>query len=153
THADGQFNKIICKALDPTFSRFELCEVKWNKQKISTLSLTIRLLKVPVTNFSINAQFFNMQKKQNLLISNRTWDACEAVKGAKKFSPARFLLNIANQFTNINHTCPYNHTLIVRNAHFDKVPIPIPAGNYIYKIIFIMNGEPRSIIEIHFSPH
>ncbi|XP_075158070.1 uncharacterized protein LOC142231343 [Haematobia irritans] len=145
------FKRLVCSSVDANFSRFDLCEVRSNKNSGSSFSITLRLLKGPVKNCIVNTQFYNIQGKQQLLITNRTWDGCKALRSTRKFLPILFLLNLANKYTNMNHTCPYNHTIIVRNATPGKIPFLGAVGNYVYKANFIIDGQRRVAVDCYFN--
>ncbi|XP_075170117.1 uncharacterized protein LOC142242425, partial [Haematobia irritans] len=101
-----RIEKAICNITDPEYARLDLCVVKSNKNNIRGLSMTLLLLKGPLTNCHVNTQLFHVPAKRSVLLTNRTWDLCKHLKTGRGSIPALFIIGLLKQFSNLNQTCP-----------------------------------------------
>lgn len=57
TAGNVRFTNLKCKSLDTTFSIVEKCNLKLIRRGVVGLNITVKLLKIPVTNVSASCQF------------------------------------------------------------------------------------------------
>ncbi|KAH8366417.1 hypothetical protein KR084_004935, partial [Drosophila pseudotakahashii] len=151
-----EFTNVKCTPLDKDFSDFEYCYLKAASRTYKYLSLKVRLYKTPVHQFSVNVAF---NKRSNGLLPvsyNTTFNGCKMV--ADIGNPwMSFLFGVIKEYSNINHSCPYDHDLIV-----DKLPaqfleqrfsalLPFPEGDYVFNSNWIAYGINRANVRVHFS--
>ncbi|XP_075150302.1 uncharacterized protein LOC142224414 [Haematobia irritans] len=133
-----------CVSDDPEFSRFDLCEFNPIGRKVNIL---IKLLKIPLTNGLITSKII-YTKSRNTPLVNGTWDVCDFLKNTKRGYVMARMYGYISSNTNINHTCPFNHDLYIRNLTlYGKKPfIPVPKGDYIVNITLSNGGRKRFTI-------
>ncbi|EDV54847.1 uncharacterized protein LOC6549399 [Drosophila erecta] len=151
-----EFTNIKCSSMDEEFSNIEYCFLKAANRSYKYLSLKIRLLKIPVHQFTVNLA---LRKRSNGLMpfnQNITFDGCKMVADAGN-RMISFLFSLFKPYSNINHSCPYDHDLLV-----DRLPthfvhhqftgyIPFPEGDYVFNSNWIVNGSNRVSVRVHFS--
>ncbi|XP_041674568.1 uncharacterized protein LOC108103054 [Drosophila eugracilis] len=151
-----EFTNIKCTSLDRKFSEFEYCYLKAANRTYKYLSLKVLLHKMPVPQFSLNAA---INKRSNGLMPvsyNLTFDGCRMVADMGK-PLISFLFGLIKAYSNINHSCPFDHDIIV-----DKLPthfvnqqltgfLPLPDGDYVFNSNWLANGINRANVRLHFS--
>uniref|UniRef100_A0A1I8MEU0 Uncharacterized protein n=1 Tax=Musca domestica TaxID=7370 RepID=A0A1I8MEU0_MUSDO len=124
--------KIECKIIDPDFVDFPVCEVMANGKK-SSVSVTAHIRQLPVSSVSLNVVLQPLYGK-NLAMLNATWDACAFMKNRKRNRALNRLFKYLAPYTNVNHSCPYNHDIIVRNfTLWNQTPL-FSSPNVAFKI-------------------
>ncbi|XP_017044830.1 uncharacterized protein LOC108090590 [Drosophila ficusphila] len=151
-----EFTNIKCTSMDKKFCEFQYCFIKATNRTYKHLSVRNNLYKVPVNQFSINAAF---TKRSNGILPfkyNLTFDGCKMV--ADIGNPwIAFLFGLLKPHSNINHSCPFDHDIIV-----DKLPtyflqqqfakfFPFPEGDYIFNSNWISSGVIRANVRVHLS--
>lgn len=101
--------KVICNTIDKTFSHFEVCELHTSAARHSpTLSVVVKLYQLPLTNLHLQMEFSRYDTKSSNNILNNTWDVCRFLKNINKYRALRIFYDLMKEYSNINHTCPYN---------------------------------------------
>ncbi|XP_016963030.1 uncharacterized protein LOC108033274 [Drosophila biarmipes] len=151
-----EFTNVKCSTLDKKFGEFEYCFLKAANRTYKYLSLKVRLYKVPVHKFSVNVAFHKRSNGLSPVNYNITFDGCKMVE--KIGNPwITFLFGVIKEYSNINHSCPYAHDIIV-----DKLPaqflkqrfsalLPFPEGDYVFNSNWIAYGINRANVRVHFS--
>lgn len=71
TAGNVRFTNLKCNSLDTTFSIVEKCNLKLIRRGVVGLNITVKLLKIPVTNVSASCQFeLRYTSRTNLLNSS-----------------------------------------------------------------------------------
>ncbi|KNC28489.1 hypothetical protein FF38_05558, partial [Lucilia cuprina] len=81
-------------------------------------------------------------------------DYCEFHNNAKRHIFWNLLYTNLGKFSNMNHSCPYDHDLIVKNLTFDvgnlKV-VPIPRGEYMIQYKYLVWTIYRCQLMVYFT--
>ncbi|XP_033173982.1 uncharacterized protein LOC117150929 [Drosophila mauritiana] len=150
------FTNIKCTSVNKEFSDFEYCFLKATNRTYKYLSLKVRLYKIPIHQFTVN---LGLHKRSNGLMpfsQNVTFDGCKMV--ADVGNPlVSFLFALFKPYSNINHSCPYTHDIIVDklpthfvNQQFTKY-VRFPEGDYVFNSNWLTNGKNRATVRVHFS--
>ncbi|KAH8328204.1 hypothetical protein KR067_006042, partial [Drosophila pandora] len=152
-----EFKNIICTSLDKTFSDFEYCYLKSINRTFKYFSLKVNLFKVPVTSVTINLALYKRFNGYKPFLYNITVDACKFLQKKKTFPVALYFYEFLREASNMNHSCPYNHDLILEkltaeqiNHHLTTV-LPFPEGDYMLKIHWYAYGINRATFQIFLS--
>ncbi|KAH8246385.1 hypothetical protein KR038_007490, partial [Drosophila bunnanda] len=150
------FTNINCTSLDKTFSDFGYCYLKAENRTYKHLSLRVHLYQTPVKQFKVNIALYKRSNGLSPISYNLTVDGCKMISGHK--SPwVKFLFGLFREHSNINHSCPFNHDIIV-----DKLPadfllqkftsfLPFPEGDYVFSSNWIAYGINRANVRVHVS--
>ncbi|XP_039954149.1 uncharacterized protein LOC120770613 [Bactrocera tryoni] len=136
-----RFNEIICNSTDPQIY-FEKCYISKVNKSTTTLTMHQKLLQ-PIYTAYCNISVIQLSNSLN-----RVWykftniDACGFFK--KRRNPVlRILFSTFQEFSNINHTCPYKDYLIFNDLAIDDrklAPIPAMPGDYVVQTDWRLNG-------------
>ncbi|XP_075167428.1 uncharacterized protein LOC142239526 [Haematobia irritans] len=127
---------ITCISHDLNFTEFRDCSLTLNNKKVPILNLTAKLLQLPVRDCLVHLEIVSVGQSNNQLrIYQGDWDACAFLQNRQRFKFLEMIHETIFAYTNINHTCPYNHDLKITNFPAGKLraPLPVPIG--IYKLI------------------
>lgn len=97
---------VSCLALDPSYTRVDLCEIKLDARLGYILSIDLKLLQ-PVRNCDVQLVIKSLSSKNTPPIMNKTWDACAFMKSRKKFIALNRIFSFFADYTNLNHSCPF----------------------------------------------
>ncbi|XP_028896145.2 uncharacterized protein LOC114804022 [Zeugodacus cucurbitae] len=153
-HTFTKFTNIDCKAFDKPFADFKSCRLRVPKRGEIALSVHVRLFQIPVNNVSINLSFFKKASGYRPFLYNVSADFCAFMANKKRFPFINIVLDALLKDSNINHTCPYNHDIIVNNLVLrDEMfgRIPVPAGEYMFKLMVGAYNEWKADIKVYFS--
>ncbi|XP_059224704.1 uncharacterized protein LOC106092684 [Stomoxys calcitrans] len=134
----------------PSFGYFEYCNVSRNAQNDPSASFYIKILQLPVTSFSVHIEVHYLSNvRQPIVPLNSTWDYCQFLANRKRFRSFERVYNLLGYYTNVNHSCPYNHDIIGKDMSIDtqKVPFPLLPGVYALKTLYYVDGEKTLSID------
>ncbi|KAH8401271.1 hypothetical protein KR009_004213, partial [Drosophila setifemur] len=88
---------------------------------------------------------------------NVTVDACRFYHNPRSNPVAGYFYDFFKKFSNMNHSCPYDHDLFVDkltaewiNDRFSRI-LPFPEGNYLIKMDWIAYKIKRASVHLYFS--
>uniref|UniRef100_A0A1I8NRT8 Uncharacterized protein n=1 Tax=Stomoxys calcitrans TaxID=35570 RepID=A0A1I8NRT8_STOCA len=122
---------VTCLSMDPEFSKFDLCQL--NTKKDNRIDITLRLLKPPITKALATVQFLFGNSFKMAMINN-TWDFCQFMKNRQRASVFGRIFDYVATYSNLNHTCPYNHDIYIRNFTLMGKNTLIAGPSGVYKI-------------------
>ncbi|XP_017049382.1 uncharacterized protein LOC108093703 [Drosophila ficusphila] len=147
---------IKCQTLDEEFSNFEYCILKSVNRTYKYISLKVNLLKVPISSVQVNVELFQRLNGYKPFLYNITIDACKFFKNQKSNPVASYFYDSFKKFSNINHSCPYNHDLVLEklsadflNHRFTKI-LPFPKGEYMIQMNWFAYHINRAQFQLHF---
>ncbi|XP_073836294.1 uncharacterized protein [Musca autumnalis] len=136
---NAKFTRLECFEFDKPFATVTKCRLKALSRFSSALFLHVALHQTPVTNVSFNAAL--LRKGSNgyrPFMYNNTVDFCRFYKNPNKFIFWKILFfKMIGPASNINHTCPFEHDIIVENLVLDGEMfklIPFPSDEYMIKV-------------------
>ncbi|XP_034665150.1 uncharacterized protein LOC117899325 [Drosophila subobscura] len=152
-----EFTNFKCTSLDKEFTEFEYCYIKSINRTYKYLSFRANLLKTPVTKIKLNFSLFKRFSGYRPFLYNMTVDSCRFLAKQKSYPVAAFFYNLFKDSSNMNHTCPYDHDLILDqltatflNHQFTKV-LPFPEGDYLMETTWIAYDISRAVIKFYGS--
>ncbi|KRK04701.1 uncharacterized protein Dyak_GE28414 [Drosophila yakuba] len=86
---------------------------------------------------------------------NITADACRVLKYPKSKPVVGFFYSLFSHHSNMNHTCPFNHDIIVDKLPADFVntkitkTLPFPVGDYLFDSKWIINNVNRAEVKVY----
>ncbi|XP_033254349.1 uncharacterized protein LOC117193739 isoform X1 [Drosophila miranda] len=141
-----EFTNIKCNSEDKEFSDFEYCYLKSVNRSYKYLSLKVNLFQVPITNVSTKIGLYKRFSGYKPFLYNLTVDACKFLKHQKSFPIVSYFYELIKDFSNMNHSCPYDHDLLLDkltiehvNNRFSKT-LDFPAGDYLIHLHFLAYG-------------
>ncbi|XP_059217736.1 uncharacterized protein LOC131994834 [Stomoxys calcitrans] len=140
---------IKCETFDPEYAVFGSCELAPNLENSPTLSIVIRLLKIPLTNLNLRITV-GLAGPQALTVVNSTFDICAFLKSRKSNKAVGRLYQYIAPYTNLNHRCPYKHDIHIQNLSLTQNEsfLSMIHGEIVTQIEAIVDGKKRVTIEI-----
>ncbi|KAH8364240.1 hypothetical protein KR084_004746, partial [Drosophila pseudotakahashii] len=130
---------IKCKCYDKAFCDFPQCELKvLGRGKIGIFVYT-KIHQLPIKKVLVNFSLFRKFSGYRPFMYNVTVDFCDYMRNKKRGIGHDAITN----FTNVNHSCPYNHDLVVTKMVLSDTMLektPFPTGSYMFQLIA---GNPK----------
>ncbi|XP_075162243.1 uncharacterized protein LOC142234916 [Haematobia irritans] len=131
------FKQITCNVIDKDFLIVKRCNLTKNVVGLLALSSQIHPLQ-SLDNVTMKASIFR-KVGMNLMpfFVETTIDVCDFLQDYKRKIPWGIVYEGISKHTNINHSCPYNHDLIVENFTIPSRGlqlVPMPKGEYILTV-------------------
>ncbi|XP_036337065.1 uncharacterized protein LOC118747182 [Rhagoletis pomonella] len=156
TRADAfiKLTNVVCKSFDKPFADFRSCRLTVVKRGVIALSLYVKLFQLPVNNVSINVSIFKKASGYRPFLNNVTADFCGFMANRRRFPFLKIFLDLLLTESNINHTCPYAHDIIVKNLVLHEemfARFPVPTGEYMFKLMVGAYNQWKADIKAYFS--
>ncbi|KAH8301245.1 hypothetical protein KR018_009238 [Drosophila ironensis] len=143
SHSLFKFTNVKCSCYDKSFCDFSQCELKVQGRGRIALSIYVKVRQLPVKRVRVNMSLFRKFSGYRPFMYNITVDACNFFRSAKRHPWFTIGYNMISNFTNVNHSCPYNHDIIVSNLVLTDEMLdmtPFPTGSYMLQVIV---GNPK----------
>ncbi|KAM7343106.1 uncharacterized protein ACRADG_010253 [Cochliomyia hominivorax] len=135
------FKNVNCQSFDESYAIFKDCNISKGR-----VSLYVQLLQIPITNCIIQIQFSSVPKGP--VNVNLTWNACDFMKNRRRFRSLMVFYDVIGENSNLNHSCPYNHDVIVKmNAENKNFFVASIGGLYKYSTLWFMDKKLRVKVE------
>ncbi|XP_070074004.1 uncharacterized protein [Drosophila takahashii] len=150
-----EFTNVVCTSLDKKFDDFEYCFLKSVNRTYKYLSLKVNLFKIPITKVKVKGILYKRFSGYRPFMFNVTVDACRFLKDTNSNPIVNYFLNFFRPFSNINHTCPFDHDLIVEKVPIDFVNhqvtkvLPFPEGDYLLETHWIAYDIDRAVVKVY----
>ncbi|XP_075150326.1 uncharacterized protein LOC142224442 [Haematobia irritans] len=135
--SDVRFTNLKCEEYHPEFATFLKCRLRVVRRGLISLNVNVKLLQVPVSNVTVNLSLHKKLNGYKPFLYNTTFDFCKFMANRKQEPFAKLFFDVLAKDSNINHTCPYDHNIIVNNftiyeTLFDRLPLPV--GGYMFQL-------------------
>ncbi|XP_041447700.1 uncharacterized protein LOC121403808 [Drosophila obscura] len=150
-----EFTNIKFTSLDKKFGEVDYFYLKSVNRTYKYLSMKFKLYQLPVNNLKLNLVLMKRFNGYKPFLYNITVNACKFFANPKSSPVANFFYESFVTFSNLNHSCPYNHDIIV-----DKVPVEFinhrftqilqfPEGDYLFDAYWSSSGSPFAVVKIY----
>ncbi|XP_073821317.1 uncharacterized protein [Musca autumnalis] len=149
-----RFTNLICQDLRPDFSSTQKCRLVVVKRGVISLNVHVKLLQVPVNNITVNLAAFKKANGFKPFLYNITGDFCMFMANRKKFKFGEVFLNVLLKESNISHTCPYDHDIIVDNLVLNERKfafLPLPRGEYMFQLRVAAYNVWNTLVKVYIS--
>ncbi|EDX08622.1 uncharacterized protein LOC6736137 [Drosophila simulans] len=149
-----EFNNVVCLVRDRMFMDFEYCYLKSVNRTYKYLSLKTKVFHLPVDNCETRFQLRMRENRRLLYNFDFKVDSCKFLRD-RKHVVANWVYQTFAPYSNINHTCPYDHDIVL-----DKLPVQhlnklvqsiIPDGRYMMNSTWMVAGIPRTDVILYFT--
>ncbi|XP_041450260.1 uncharacterized protein LOC121404596 [Drosophila obscura] len=117
-----EFTNIVCTSLDKEFSDFEYCYLKSVNRTYKYVSAKCNLYKTPITKVKVNFSLYKRFNGYRPFMYNITVDACRFLKNPKSNPVTLFFFSSFAEFSNFNHSCPFNGALFLEKLSKKLLP-------------------------------
>ncbi|KAH8371630.1 hypothetical protein KR093_008327, partial [Drosophila rubida] len=152
--SSSRFTNIKCETYNKTFGDFQTCKLKLLGRGVIGAQVHLKLYILPIDSVSANLSFWRRYNTFQPFMYNSTIDFCKFAKRSKKPSFERLVFDAISSRSNLNHTCPYTHDIIVDNLVFTDTflqTLPLPQGEYKIKMLFGTENIWRVRVDIFIS--
>ncbi|KAH8313836.1 hypothetical protein KR067_012419, partial [Drosophila pandora] len=125
-----KFSNFICESHNKSWFVFNQCRLKAVSRDRIVLNMVGTVLH-PVSNVQVHAKVFKRANGYKPWLFDTQIDACRFLK--KSYNPfAKLVYGLFQEFTNINHTCPFVGPQIVKDFYLkpELLLLPLPTGDY-----------------------
>ncbi|XP_067627770.1 uncharacterized protein [Eurosta solidaginis] len=137
-----KFTNIRCHSYDETKIFYKACHLipERGEDGYATIHAVMR---EEAREANISIRLLRRANGWKPFLYNVNIDGCKFMRNPKANSVVSFFYSILKEFSNINHTCPYNQDLIVNKFHLTKdlVKLPFPIGEYALDTVWRVNGQ------------
>ncbi|XP_017122451.1 uncharacterized protein LOC108142886 [Drosophila elegans] len=152
-----EFTNFKCDSLDKDFCEFEYCTIKAINRTYKYVSTKIRLYQVPITEIKVKVGLYKRFNGYRPFLYNITVDACQFLKNKKSNPVTNYFYEFIKSTSNMNHTCPYDHDLVVDrvstefvNHRFTNI-LPFPEGDYMVEMHWIAYDITRAVVKVYLT--
>ncbi|XP_041630408.1 uncharacterized protein [Drosophila kikkawai] len=152
-----EFTNVKCTSLDPKFADFEYCIMKSVNRSYKYISAKVKLFKKPITKVKVNVELMKRYSGYKPFLYNVTVDACRFLKNPGSNPIAGYLYGFFRDHSNMNHTCPFDHDLILEkltinfvNQHVTNV-LPFPTGDYLFQSNWLAYDINRAKFSVYWT--
>ncbi|KAH8401826.1 hypothetical protein KR009_008179 [Drosophila setifemur] len=154
SHGYLEFNNVRCIVRDRTFVSFDYCFLKSVNRTYKYFSMKTRILNLPVNNCVTTFQVRLRENKRILYNFDVKLDACKFMRERNNVL-GNYMYQMFAPYSNINHTCPYDHDLFV-----EKLPVQyvnkliqtvIPEGRYYLNSTWATEGITRAELLLYIT--
>ncbi|XP_073821315.1 uncharacterized protein [Musca autumnalis] len=128
-----------------------------NRYKIAKLFLDAMLKESNVNHtcpYEVNLALFKKVNGYKPFLYNTTIDFCMFMTNRNKFKFAKIFQDILMEESNLNHTCPFDHNLIVDNLILDERKfafLPLPRGDYMFMLKVAAYNDWKALVKVYIS--
>nr|XP_017013372.2 uncharacterized protein LOC108068370 [Drosophila takahashii] len=155
TFSGFELTNIKCTSLDESFARFDYCYLKSMNRTYKYGSLKVKLLKVPIHKIKVNFALYQRLNGYKPFLYNVTVNGCKFLLNQKASPVAAFIFNLFAPYSNMNHSCPFDHDLIVEKVPYSylndqlTVVLPFPKSSYGFYSDWYADGIKRAFVNVH----
>ncbi|EDW96768.2 uncharacterized protein LOC6536475 [Drosophila yakuba] len=147
-----KFKNIKCTCYEKSFCELKRCELKVVGRGIVGLYLHAQTYQLPIKSTTCILSLYRRFNGYRPFLYNVTVDICSFLKNRKRYPFFDLVYDGIRDFTNVNHSCPFNHDIIVHRMVLNDnmiVRVPVPSG--FYKLMFVLktDGIWRGEVEVH----
>ncbi|XP_060653256.1 uncharacterized protein LOC132789334 [Drosophila nasuta] len=129
-----------CRVVDPSFCYYERCVIKAISRNVKEFNVVVRLLQKPVNNVTVRLEIVRRLAASTQPIYQFEIDGCQFMVSKRRnpFAKAIFKFLRIESFSNLNHSCPFDHDIIISHLELQK---ELGAGIMIGKGDYVINAN------------
>ncbi|XP_017004339.2 uncharacterized protein [Drosophila takahashii] len=133
SHEYVRFTNLKCESFDKSYIDFPECRLKVLGRGIIAANIHVKLLKLPLNRMVMRFNAFRKLSGYHPFLFNVSKELCRSMKHPNRLDVFYWFYNAFQPFSNLNHTCPFNNDVYVKNCTLHDgmfVKVPLPKGNY-----------------------
>ncbi|KAH8299802.1 hypothetical protein KR044_005970, partial [Drosophila immigrans] len=152
--ASFEVTSINIVSKDDKYAIIEKCQIQAVNRSLKFFNLHVKLLQLPVRTVLVKWALLKQSNGYLPFNQNYTLDACKFMRHSNHLIN-NFLYSMFKDYTNLNHTCPYDHDIII-----DKFPtrsskgfdlLFMPKGDYAIEASWYTDDVLRSEAKVYFK--
>ncbi|XP_016964798.1 uncharacterized protein LOC108034424 [Drosophila biarmipes] len=148
------FTNLNCSSYDLDFLSFPTCHIKAVNRTHKYINIYVKIYKLPIVHSWVNVKFKRFDNGYKPFFFDLSYDGCKFLRKQDNILARTFYRTFQGS-SNINHTCPYNHDIIVDKLFTGNLEkefgrfIPIPNGAYALYTEWSTHNVPRASVKIY----
>ncbi|XP_037711816.1 uncharacterized protein LOC119548570 [Drosophila subpulchrella] len=132
----------------------EACFLKSKNRTYKYLTLRTKFHQLPINDLSVRVEVLQKLSGYKPFLYNFTADACQFLNGRRN-PLVRFFYDMFASYSNANHSCPYNHDVLVEKLPISflkyrtTVVLPVPEGDYQVHSVYTVRGKARLDLKVY----
>ncbi|KAH8315692.1 hypothetical protein KR059_008300, partial [Drosophila kikkawai] len=129
---------IKCKCYDKSFCNFNQCELKLLGRGKVGIYVYVKVHQLPINKVLVNISLYRKFSGYRPFLYNITVDFCDFYHHKARYPWLKIGHEALSKFSNLNHSCPYNHDIIVSGMILNDGMLqktPFPTGSYMLQVI------------------
>ncbi|XP_049308679.1 uncharacterized protein LOC125777634 [Bactrocera dorsalis] len=145
-----------CKSVSKYFS-ISQCKFKALRRGITEVTVEITVLRKPINNATVRGEVRKRGVETGKPLMDFQIDACAFQRNKNR----NVIANLVYQFmglekwSNMNHTCPYNHDLLLKQYPFNGWTmgklVPLPLGHYTVTTFWASYNMDGVQVDVYFE--
>ncbi|XP_041674173.1 uncharacterized protein LOC108114143 [Drosophila eugracilis] len=148
------FTNLNCSSYNSDYLTFPTCRIKAVNRTHKYINIYVKFHELPIINSWVIVKFRRFNNGYKQFFFDLSYDGCKFLKQQKNIIAQAFYKTFQGS-SNINHTCPYNHDIIVDKLFSGDLEkgfvkfFPIPSGAYALYTEWSTNNVSRASIKIY----
>ncbi|XP_020817019.1 uncharacterized protein LOC110190738 [Drosophila serrata] len=149
------FTNLKCNSYNPEYLVFPTCQIKAVNRTHKYISIYSEFFELPISTAWVSLKLLRFDNGYKPFFFDISYDGCKFLKDRTKNPLANlFYKTIANN-TNLNHTCPYTHNVILEKLWTGNLEkdfghyVPLPNGDYAIYTEWTIDGALRASIKVY----
>ncbi|KAH8307449.1 hypothetical protein KR044_012590, partial [Drosophila immigrans] len=125
-----KLTNVICESLNESWVHIYDCRLKAISRNLTVFNFNATFF-YPVNDIILEMQLFKRANGYKPWLLKTAFDSCRSLRTT--FNPfGKLVYNLYKNYSNINHTCPFEGPIIIKGFHVepDKLGLPLPTGQY-----------------------
>ncbi|KAH8371162.1 hypothetical protein KR093_006341, partial [Drosophila rubida] len=146
-----KFTNAVCDSYNESWFVIHKCRLHAVSRNKTTFNFNGTVLH-PAYKISLFGQILRKASGYKPWILKTSIDVCRFVNNPYDLT-AKVVFALFKEFTNFNHSCPYNGTQLVRNLYprLDLLQLPFPTGEYLLSVKWSFDNRPQFITDVYFE--
>ncbi|ALC43930.1 CG33463, partial [Drosophila busckii] len=150
------FTNLKCIVLHRNFAEINYCRIKAVNRTHKYFEGSLRLKQKPVDNVTVRIQLMRREHSFGYkpYFLDYVLDGCKFLRNRKDWYASN-VFELLKGHTNVNHTCPFNHDILVNRIYSGNIEagflkyMPIPTGEYAVYNKFSTNFIEQVILNVY----
>ncbi|KAH8234124.1 hypothetical protein KR038_002166 [Drosophila bunnanda] len=150
----SRFTNMECISYNESFAVFTKCKLNLLGRGRTGAQMYLKLFQLPVKNCWINWSIYRRYNGFRPFLYNVSTNFCQLLENSNVLSFQGLVINAIMTRSNLNHTCPYTHDIILDNLEFKDdflKNLPLPQGNYKVELRFATDKIWRVQVSVFFE--
>ncbi|BFG04184.1 uncharacterized protein DMAD_03209 [Drosophila madeirensis] len=137
--SNSRFTNLMCETYNESYARFSRCKLKLLARGRAGVNIHLQLFQVPIDNVWINWSMYRRYNGYRPFMYNISSNFCKLMENVNQMSFEGLVIRAIMTRSNLNHTCPYDHDIILDNLEFTDdllKNLPLPQADYKLQLRF-----------------
>ncbi|XP_060659753.1 uncharacterized protein LOC132793717 [Drosophila nasuta] len=127
------------------------CRLKAINRNLTVFNLNATIV-YPVYDLTLDMQLFKKANGYKPFLVRNFVDVCQFLKKRKK-SYFNVVYNLVKPFSTLNHSCPYEGYILVKDFYIipEKIGLPAPTGEYLISLKWLYDKKLQITTNFYFT--